>query len=50
MMYRGRAIYDLRGADKQRLQPKDLLERFEEVRRGELLDETAAAMLEQCYI
>ena len=50
MMYRGRAIYDLRGADKQRLQPKDLLDRFEEVRRGELLDETAAAMLEQYYI
>jgi putative ABC transport system ATP-binding protein len=50
MMYRGRAIYDLRGAQKQRLQPKDLLDRFEEVRRGELLDESAAAMLEQCYI
>ena len=41
---------DLRGADKHRLQPKDLLDRFEEVRRGELLDETAAAMLEQDYI
>jgi putative tryptophan/tyrosine transport system ATP-binding protein len=50
MMYRGRAIFDLKGASKQRLQPQDLLDRFEEVRRGELLDETAAAMLEQCYI
>src|SRR5262249_38215842 len=50
MMYRGHVIYDIAGAEKQRLQPQDLLDRFEEVRRGELLDETAAAMLEQCYI
>lgn len=50
MMYRGRVIYDLRGAEKQRLQPKDLLDRFEEVRRGELLDQAAAAMLEQDYV
>jgi putative ABC transport system ATP-binding protein len=50
MMYRGRVIYDIVGAQKQRLQPQDLLDRFEEMRRGELLDETAAAMLEECYI
>jgi putative ABC transport system ATP-binding protein len=50
MMHRGRIIYDLRGADKQRLQPEDLLARFEEVRRAELLDESAAAMLEECYV
>jgi putative ABC transport system ATP-binding protein len=50
MMYRGRVIFDLRGAAKQRLEPGDLLARFEEVRRGELLDEAAAALLEQCYV
>jgi putative ABC transport system ATP-binding protein len=50
MMHRGRIIHDLRGADKRRLEPKDLLARFEEVRRSELLDEHAAAMLEQCYV
>jgi len=50
MMYRGRVIYDLCGADKRRLRPEDLLARFEELRRGELLDESAAAMLERCYI
>jgi putative ABC transport system ATP-binding protein len=50
MMYRGHLIYDIEGAEKQRLQPQDLLDRFEEVRRGELLDETAAAMLEECYV
>ncbi len=50
MMYRGRVIYDLSGAEKRRLRPEDLLARFEELRRGELLDESAAAMLESCYI
>ena len=50
MMHRGRIIYDVRGAEKQRLRPADLLARFEEVRRGEQLDETAAAMLKRAYI
>jgi hypothetical protein len=30
--------------------PADLLARFEELRRGEQLDETAAAMLKRAYI
>jgi putative ABC transport system ATP-binding protein len=50
MMHRGRVIYDVRGADKHRLRPADLLARFEEVRRGEQLDETAADMLKRAYI
>src|SRR5262245_40203282 len=50
MMYRGRVIFDFSGPDKKRLQPEDLLARFEEVRRGELLDTSAAAMLERCYV
>lgn len=50
MMHRGRIIYDVRGAEKQRLRPADLLARFEEVRRGEQLDESAAAMLKRAYV
>jgi hypothetical protein len=38
------------GAEKKRLRPEDLLHRFEEVRRREQLDESAAAMLNQLYI
>jgi putative ABC transport system ATP-binding protein len=50
MMHRGRVLHDFRGADKCRLRPEDLLGRFEEVRRGELLDESAAELLELTYI
>lgn len=50
MMHRGRIISDLQGAEKRRLRADDLLARFEEVRRGELLDETAAQMLQRMYI
>src|SRR5215467_11772670 len=50
MMHRGRIIYDVCGAEKHRLRPAELLARFEEVRRGEQLDETAAEMLKRTYI
>ena len=50
MMYKGRIIHDFHGKEKQRLGPEDLLARFEEVRRGELLDEVAAEMLERMYV
>jgi len=50
MMHRGRIIDDLQGAEKRRLRVDDLLARFEEVRRGELLDETAAHMLQRMYV
>jgi putative ABC transport system ATP-binding protein len=50
MMHRGRIIHDLQGAEKRRLRVDDLLVRFEEVRRGELLDETAAEMLRRAYV
>jgi len=50
MMHRGRIIHDLYGAEKRRLRVDDLLARFEEVRRGELLDETAAQMLQRRYV
>lgn len=50
MMHRGRVIHDLRGAEKRRLRPSDLLARFEEVRRSEQLDESAAEMLRRTYV
>jgi putative ABC transport system ATP-binding protein len=50
MMHRGEAIYDFRGAEKQRLRADDLLNRFEEVRRAEQLDESAAEMLRRLYV
>lgn len=50
MMHRGRIIHDLRGAEKRRLRAGDLLARFEEVRRGEQLDESAAEMLRRAYV
>ena len=50
MMHRGEVIHDLVGADKRRLRPEDLLARFEEVRRSEQLDPSAAAMLERLYV
>ncbi|MBS0203843.1 MAG: ATP-binding cassette domain-containing protein [Planctomycetes bacterium] len=50
MMVRGRIIYDFQGAEKRRLTPEDLLDRFDEVRRSDLLDETAASMLQRQYV
>src|SRR4051794_29403715 len=50
MMYRGRIIHDFSGAEKRRLRAEDLLARFEDVRRAEQLDETAAEMLQRNYI
>ena len=50
MMHRGQLIQDFQGSEKQRLRPNDLMARFEEVRRAELLDESAAAMLRRMYV
>lgn len=50
MMHRGQVIHDIQGAEKRRLRPGDLLARFEEVRRGELLDESAAEVLREAYV
>ncbi|MGH9520924.1 MAG: ABC transporter ATP-binding protein [Terriglobales bacterium] len=50
MMHRGQIIHDLQGAEKRRLRPDDLLARFEEVRRAEQLDESAAEMLAGNYV
>jgi putative ABC transport system ATP-binding protein len=50
MMHRGQIIQEFKGAEKRRTRVDDLLARFEEVRRAEQLDETAAEMLERTYI
>src|SRR5262249_29134223 len=49
-MHRGRVIHDDVGAHKRRLRPDDLLTRFEAVRRGELVDESAAAVIGALYV
>jgi putative tryptophan/tyrosine transport system ATP-binding protein len=50
MMHRGQVLHDIQGPERERIRSDDLLERFEEVRRRELLDETAAQMLRRSYI
>ena len=49
MMQRGVIIHDFRDAEKKRLRANDLLARFEEVRRADQLDESAADMLRRLY-
>ncbi|MCX6901329.1 MAG: ATP-binding cassette domain-containing protein [Verrucomicrobia bacterium] len=50
MMHRGSVAYRFEGADKQRLRVEDLLARFEELRRREMLDDSVAALLQENYI
>ena len=50
MLHRGRLAHHFEGAEKQRLRVEDLLMRFEELRRRELLDETAAELLRETYV
>jgi putative ABC transport system ATP-binding protein len=49
MMHGGEVIHDFAGADKQRLRGSDLLNRFDDVRRADQLDESAADMLRRLY-
>lgn len=50
MMYKGKIIHDFKGAEKKRLRVDDLLDRFEQVRREEHLDESAADLLIKRYV
>jgi putative ABC transport system ATP-binding protein len=50
MMHRGNIVHDLRGAEKRRLRAEDLLARFEDLRRADQLDETAAELLQRAYV
>jgi putative ABC transport system ATP-binding protein len=50
IMHRGAVAYDLSGTQKRRARVEDLLARFEELRRSDLLDEDAAALLRRAYV
>ncbi len=50
MMNQGEILHDFRGAEKKRLRVPELLARFEEVRRSEQLDESAAEVLRGAYV
>lgn len=50
MLHRGRIAHDFRDSAKRRLRPEDLVDRFDEIRRRELLDESAAALLRAAYV
>lgn len=50
MIHRGRVALDLRGSEKLRAQPSELVQRFEELRRAELLDDSVASLLQEQYI
>jgi putative ABC transport system ATP-binding protein len=50
MMHRGTVLHDFQGSEKQRLRAGDLLARFEDVRRADQLDESAAGMLRRLYV
>ncbi len=50
MMDRGKVLHDFRGPAKKRLRAEDLIDLFDEIRRRELLDESAAAMLQSLYV
>jgi acetolactate decarboxylase len=49
-LHQGRIIHDIRRAEKRRPRVDELLARFEEVRRRDQLDETAAEMLRRVYV
>ena len=50
MMHKGNMLHDVNAHEKQRLRIDDLLSRFENVRRRELLDESVADLLRLRYI
>jgi putative tryptophan/tyrosine transport system ATP-binding protein len=50
MMDRGQIAFDISGQAKRRLRPEDLLARFEDLRRANQLDESAADMLRRQYV
>lgn len=50
MMHQGNILHDYRSAAKQRLSIADLLERFNDVRRRELLDASAARLVSEQYV
>jgi putative tryptophan/tyrosine transport system ATP-binding protein len=50
MMHRGQVLHDLCGAERARLRPEDLLNRFDAVRRREQLDAGVGDLLRNNYV
>jgi putative ABC transport system ATP-binding protein len=50
MMHKGQILHDLKGNERARARPEDLLVRFESVRRREQLDASVADMLKRSYV
>lgn len=50
MMHKGSIVHDFSGADKKRLRATDLLDRFDDLRRADLLDPSTAEMLKETYV
>jgi putative ABC transport system ATP-binding protein len=50
IMHRGEVAYDLSGVQKRRARVEDLLSRFEDLRRSDMLDDQAADLLRRTYI
>ncbi|QTX31191.1 ATP-binding cassette domain-containing protein [Aminithiophilus ramosus] len=50
MMHRGRIVADISGAEKKRLRPGDLLDRFDAIKRREQIDSSVAEMLREAYV
>ena len=50
MMHRGRIVADISGAEKNRLRPGDLLDRFDAIKRREQIDPSVAEMLRETYV
>ena len=50
MMHRGNILHDIRAEEKRHLRVEDLLERFEDIRRTEQLDASAAELLRGAYV
>jgi putative ABC transport system ATP-binding protein len=50
MLHKGRIIFDVDGIAKRSLRVEDLIARFEEVRRDEQLDVSAAKLLKELYV
>jgi putative ABC transport system ATP-binding protein len=50
MMNQGRILADIAGPDRRRIRAEDLVRRFEEIRREEQLDVSAAVMLRELFV
>jgi putative ABC transport system ATP-binding protein len=50
MMHQGSLILDRCGAEKRRMRADELLLRFEDLRRRELLDESVAELIRAAYV